>query len=787
MSYLHHLEHPNILPLLTSYTYNGIPNFLLPLAEGGDLEQLLNERRRPKDFAEDTRFYSALSGLTSALETLHDYKSGVLGTEMIGYHHDLKPKNVLVSEARFVLSDFGLSKLKTGEDSRTPFKKGQGHYLAPECEDLEDDYSKGVVSRASDVWCLGCIMLEVIVFMVGGTDAVAEFRQNRTIKKGFLTTKTFFCGKSINPEVERKMLELANCEDAVIRRAAALIRQILVVDFRKRLKASEIAVRLRIISFEAYYLKLLAAFQSIRWRIDSLDIITEWNRFRQIAHNLTSEDDVMALNPLDATNLAPFTDRARIENLLASMERQLNYIVCSDLSSDISTEMLLDLRQMNDLLSVRLGDNQRNQGTNSEANHLETDSNQSTSRPVEPECVRNLTCSECILTAATAAVRNAIMSKGEKFLAVECGWQITIYALPSGEQVQEIKMPDELQPFRRAWNGGHPQFIFSPDGKNLVVCWIRHVCSYRVGRDERESWMIFTLLTPGWHTTWRERSESVMMPVPIEVAAISPDSTKVVLDVYRRMNPYSDAWQHLIYIVGLTESEAADAGPIKATVGDVDCVFGFSPDGRQLAISSQRTVRHDKRTAIRIQVLDIVQTGTNQLPLKWFTVYCDESFNEGPRGHYLTILQELFSAGACPRLAFAVWDGRWVAGLWEKSKRALVLHDLHSQNHLASFDLSCLDAFGSGMKNYIFSGNLEFAASCRSPASAIFGKLKRREKKIPDNLIAFANVKTNQVICTLKGVLQDHYWLSESGQYVVVRKKCELRVFDLGIFFGDPI
>lgn len=49
MSYLHHLEHPNILPLLTSYTYNDVPNFLLPLVEGGDLEQFLNAKHRPKD------------------------------------------------------------------------------------------------------------------------------------------------------------------------------------------------------------------------------------------------------------------------------------------------------------------------------------------------------------------------------------------------------------------------------------------------------------------------------------------------------------------------------------------------------------------------------------------------------------------------------------------------------------------------------------------------------------------------------------------------------------------
>ena len=99
------------------------------------------------------------------LETLHDYKSSVLGTEMIGYHHDLKPKNVLVSEARIVLSDFGLSELKTDDDSRNPFRRGQGHYLAPECADLVHNLSKGVTSRASDVWSSRCILLEVIVFM----------------------------------------------------------------------------------------------------------------------------------------------------------------------------------------------------------------------------------------------------------------------------------------------------------------------------------------------------------------------------------------------------------------------------------------------------------------------------------------------------------------------------------------------------------------------------------------------------------------------------------------------
>ena len=777
MSYLHHLEHPNILPLLTSYTYNGVPNFLLPLVEGGDLEQLLNKTSRPEHFAKDICFYNALSGLTSALETLHDYKSSVLGTEMIGYHHDLKPKNVLVSEARFVLSDFGLAKLKTGDDSRTPFKMGQGHYLAPECEDLEHNFSKGVISRASDVWSLGCILLEVIVFMFGGSDAVKDFRQRRKSKKGFFTTATFFCGDSVNPEVERRTLELANQEDTNIRKVADLIRQILVIDFRKRLKASEIAVRLRIISFETSYKALSAAFQIVRWRIDNPDAITAWDKFRHVAHNLSFEDGMMAASALEAQLLEFFADQPHFESLLASMERLLEHIVSSDLSSDISTGISSNLEQINQLLSLRISHHQSGQSLDGGTNALGTDSDQSQSRSDGSECVHDLNSGDHVLTATTSVLNNAAMSNDDSFLAVESDWQITVYALPLGEKIQEITIPQELQSFRRAWRNGHPQLTFSPDGQFLVVSWIRHVCAYRVGRDQRESWIVFTCLTAGWHETWRGRSENVMMPIPIEIAAISPDSRKVALGIFRRISSTSDAYEHVVCVVGLTEIEAAGIGPIGATVGEYDCVFAFSPDGRQLAVSSQRTVRHNKRTTVRIRLLDIVLTGTNQLPMKWMTIDCDEKFNEGPRGVYVTILQDLLSAVKYPRLAFAVWNGRWVAGLWEKSTRTLVVNDLHTQKHLASFNLSCFDGLGSDLNNTIFSGNLEFAACRRNSTSAILKLIQTGKERISDNSIDLVDVRTNQVKSTLKGVLFDQYWLSNSGHYVVLRKKDELKLF----------
>ena len=210
-------------------------------------------------------------------------------------------------------------------------------------------------------------------------------------------------------------------------------------------------------------------------------------------------------------------------------------------------------------------------------------------------------------------------------------------------------------------------------------------------------------------------------------------------------------------------------------VGEYDCLFGFSPDSRQLAVSSQKTVRYNERDAICIRVLDIIPMAIDQRKFKWVTIYCDKNFNKYP---HRQILSDHFPSPIYPRVVFGVWDNRWVAGVWGKSKRTLILHDLYSQSHLSLLELSCLDAFGYGMKDTIFSDDLILAASRTSPANTILRKLKRGENKTSDSLVIFANVKTNQVICTLEGVF-NHYWLSRSGQYAVLRKKKELRLLQL--------
>ena len=178
---LDRLAHPNIIPLLSSYTYGERHNFLFPAFEK-DLRDFLNSEVRFGDFRWDFTFFSALRGLASALCSTHklhlEKEKHGLDIDAIGYHHDLRPANVLVSQETFVLADFGLGKFKPKDiPSQTQWKIGEGDYLAPECMDERFVHQK--VGRAIDVWAFGCLAIEVIIYMEQGAASLKEFRKLR--------------------------------------------------------------------------------------------------------------------------------------------------------------------------------------------------------------------------------------------------------------------------------------------------------------------------------------------------------------------------------------------------------------------------------------------------------------------------------------------------------------------------------------------------------------------------------------------------------------------------------
>jgi hypothetical protein len=108
LSLLKLLKHPNIIRLLSCYTYRDSHNFIFPRASDGDLGYFMSEERS-EAFKRNESFFVALSGIASALHSIHHFSAATLDVDLIGCHHDLKPKNILVEGNRFLLADFGQS------------------------------------------------------------------------------------------------------------------------------------------------------------------------------------------------------------------------------------------------------------------------------------------------------------------------------------------------------------------------------------------------------------------------------------------------------------------------------------------------------------------------------------------------------------------------------------------------------------------------------------------------------------------------------------------------------
>jgi serine/threonine protein kinase len=200
LSALRLIQHPNIVRLVTSFEYRSTYNLLFEPADFG-LHDLLGMESRPPLWHDDNTFYTAFQGLCSALSALHEYRISGLNVELIGCHHDLKPANVLVKDGRFLLADFGLSRLKPVEgDSKTHFR-GINYHNAPECLDLDGGYKHLRVGRKSDIWAMGTILLDVVTYLQRGCQGVRAFEKGRKHKNGVFTFYTFHNGGQDHPFV----------------------------------------------------------------------------------------------------------------------------------------------------------------------------------------------------------------------------------------------------------------------------------------------------------------------------------------------------------------------------------------------------------------------------------------------------------------------------------------------------------------------------------------------------------------------------------------------------------
>ncbi|KAK1471152.1 CMGC protein kinase [Colletotrichum tamarilloi] len=182
-------RHPHIVTLLATFARETAGeteySLLFPWADC----DLLEFWRRKTSLARDHQLCKwiarQLLGITDALQFIHDPK--VLdadGNRLYGRHGDIKPENILwfsspYDRGNLVLSDLGLTRTHRIE-SRSNRPGAQipvsPNYRPPECD---IDGNDGRISRSFDIWTLGCLFLEFVVWALEGWEGYCRFKDSR--------------------------------------------------------------------------------------------------------------------------------------------------------------------------------------------------------------------------------------------------------------------------------------------------------------------------------------------------------------------------------------------------------------------------------------------------------------------------------------------------------------------------------------------------------------------------------------------------------------------------------
>jgi serine/threonine-protein kinase len=142
------LSHPNIVPLYDSGDAGGVLYYVMAYVEGESLfERLERERRLP---------------LADAFQITHDVASALGYAHSRGVlHRDVKPENILLSEGRALVADFGLARAIGAADyhklTQTGVRIGTIYYMSPEQIRAAHD-----LDQRADIYGLGCILYEML-------------------------------------------------------------------------------------------------------------------------------------------------------------------------------------------------------------------------------------------------------------------------------------------------------------------------------------------------------------------------------------------------------------------------------------------------------------------------------------------------------------------------------------------------------------------------------------------------------------------------------------------------
>ncbi|KAI0891514.1 hypothetical protein F4806DRAFT_305061 [Annulohypoxylon nitens] len=185
VSNLHKLQQyksPHLIKPIAAYQIGEDQCLIFLWAHGGNLSDYWRNFENQRLELESLHWiFGQIKGICSALDELHAGNTR---------HGDLKPENILwfqdeSNHGIFQIADFGLAGFHE-KDRQTKYRKGMmsftpsgtSRYEPPEMDEMRATH--GARSRHYDIWSMGCVLLESLVWFIYGYNSVETFRVSTT-------------------------------------------------------------------------------------------------------------------------------------------------------------------------------------------------------------------------------------------------------------------------------------------------------------------------------------------------------------------------------------------------------------------------------------------------------------------------------------------------------------------------------------------------------------------------------------------------------------------------------
>lgn len=193
--------HPHLVSLLSAFQ-KGTNYYLLFHWASGDLKNFWKTQNPGPALDRECLLWmlEQFRGIAGGLQHIHHYKESYKTRRLVtthpndkepifGRHGDIKPENLLLFKRKTIpndrgiiqLSDFGLARFHS-EFSRSGIRPSRLIGCSPTYRPPEVDFKEGKVSRAYDIWSLGCVLLEFVTWHLGGWTLLDHYVHKRKQK-----------------------------------------------------------------------------------------------------------------------------------------------------------------------------------------------------------------------------------------------------------------------------------------------------------------------------------------------------------------------------------------------------------------------------------------------------------------------------------------------------------------------------------------------------------------------------------------------------------------------------